>query len=57
MAENFAGVNKDSYQVLANRSLSAHEVNARSVQAFCNGSINNPRTQMRTNRAFAECDL
>ncbi len=57
MAENFDGVIKDSYQVLANRSVSAHEVNARLVQEFFNSAINNLRTQARTNRALAECDL
>ena len=45
------------YQALANRSVSAQELNAQLTQEFFNGVINNLRTQAECNRALAECDL
>ena len=53
-AEKFAEATKESYQALADRSVSAQELNARSTQAFFNGVISNLRTQAQSNRALAE---
>jgi hypothetical protein len=53
-AEKFADAIKDSYQALADRSVSAQELNAQLTQEFFNGVINNLRTQAENNRALAE---
>ena len=53
-AEKFADAIKESYQALANRSVSAQELNAQLTQEFFNGVINNLRTQAENNRALAE---
>jgi predicted RNase H-like HicB family nuclease len=51
-AEKFAEAIKESYQALADRS--AQDFNAQLTQDFCNGVINNLRTQAENNRALAE---
>lgn len=53
-AEKFAGAIKDSYQALADRSVSTQELNAQLTQEFFNGVINNLRTQASNNRALAD---
>ncbi len=53
-AEKFAEAIKDSYQALADRSVSAQELNAQLTQQFFNGVINNLRTQAEGNRALSE---
>jgi hypothetical protein len=53
-AEKFAEAIKESYQAIAERSVSAHELNAQLTQEFFNGVINNLRTQAENNRALAE---
>ena len=53
-AEKFAEAIKESYQALADRSVSAQELNAKLTQEFFNGVINNLRTQAQNNRALAE---
>ena len=53
-AEKFAEAIKGSYQALADRSVSAQELNAQLTQDFFNGVINNLRTQAESNRALAE---
>ncbi len=53
-AEKFAEAVKESYQALADRSVSAQELNAKLTQEFFNGVINNLRTQAQNNRALAE---
>jgi polyhydroxyalkanoate synthesis regulator phasin len=53
-AEKFAEAIKESYQALADRSVSAQELNAELTQDFFNGVINNLRTQAESNRALAE---
>jgi polyhydroxyalkanoate synthesis regulator phasin len=53
-AEKFAEAIKESYQALADRSVSAQEINAQLTQDFFNGVINNLRTQAESNRALAE---
>ncbi len=53
-AEKFAEAIKESYQALADRSVSAQELNAQLTQDFFNGVINNLRTQAENNRALAE---
>lgn len=53
-AEKFAGAIKDSYQAIADRSVSAQELNAQLTQEFFNGVINNLRTQAGSNRALAD---
>ncbi len=53
-AEKFAEAIKESYQALADRSVSAQEVNAQLTQDFFNGVIDNLRTQAEDNRALAE---
>src|SRR5215213_10404444 len=53
-AEKFAGAIKESYQALADRSVSAQELNAQLTQEFFNGVINNLRTQAEGNRALYE---
>src|SRR5215210_3806945 len=53
-AEKFAEAIKESYQALADRSVSAQEINAQLTQEFFNGVINNLRTQAEGNRVLAE---
>jgi hypothetical protein len=53
-AEKFAEAIKESYQALAERSVSAQELNAQLTQQFFNGVINNLRAQAESNRALAE---
>jgi paraquat-inducible protein B len=53
-AEKFADAIKESYQALAERGLSAQEVNAQLTQNFFNSVINNLRSQAESNRALAE---
>jgi hypothetical protein len=53
-AEKFAEAIKESYQALADRSISAQGLNAQLTQDFFNGVINNLRTQAEGNRALSE---
>jgi uncharacterized protein YukE len=53
-AEKFADALKQSYQSLADRSVSAQELNAQLTQDFFNGVINNLRTQAESNRELSE---
>ncbi len=53
-AEKFAEALKESYQSIAERSVSAQELNAQATQDFFNGVINNLRTQAENNRALSE---
>ena len=53
-AEKFADALKQSYQSIAERSVSAQELNAQLTQDFFNGVINNLRTQAENNRALSE---
>jgi hypothetical protein len=53
-AEKFADALKESYQSIADRSVSAQELNAQLTQDFFNGVINNLRTQAEGNRALSE---
>ncbi len=52
-AEKFADALKQSYQSLADRSVSAQELNAQLTQDFFNGVINNLRTQAESNRELS----
>ena len=53
-AEKFADALKESYQSIADRSVSAQELNAQLTQDFFNGVINNLRIQAEGNRALSE---
>src|SRR5215211_3348940 len=53
-AEKFAGALKESYRSIADRSVSAQELNAQVTQDFFNGVISNLRTQAENNRALSE---
>ena len=53
-AEKFADALKESYQSIADRSVSAQELNAQLTQDFFNGVIDNLRTQAEGNRALSE---
>ena len=53
-AEKFADALKESYQSIADRSVSAQELNAQVTQTFFNGVINNLRTQAENNRTLSE---
>ena len=53
-AEKFAEALKESYQSIADRSVSAQELNAQLTQEFFNGVINNLRTQAENNRGLSE---
>jgi len=53
-AEKFAAALKESYQSIADRSVSAQELNAQVTQDFFNGVIKNLRTQAGNNRALSE---
>ena len=52
-AERFADAIKESYQALANCSVSAQELNAKLTQKYFNGVINYLRTQAQNNRTLA----
>ena len=53
-AEKFADALKESYQSIADRTVSAQELNAQLTQDFFNGVSNNLRTQAEVNRALSE---
>ena len=53
-AEKFADAIKESYQSIADRSVSAPALNAQVTQDFFNGFINNLRTQAENNRALSD---
>src|SRR5215210_93973 len=53
-ADRFAEAIKESYQALAERGVSAQELNAQLTQDFFNGVINNLRSQAENNQALAE---
>ena len=53
-AEKFAGAIKEFHQALADRSVSAQELNAQLTQEFFNGVIDNLRTRAESNRALAD---
>ena len=53
-AEQFANALKDSYRVVADRSVSAQERNAQLTQDFFNRTINNLRTQAEDNRQVGQ---
>src|SRR5918998_85360 len=53
-AEKFAEAIKESYQAIADRSVSVQELNAQLTHEFFNGVINNLRTQAENNRALAD---
>jgi hypothetical protein len=53
-AEKFADALKESYQSIADRSVSAQKLNAKLTQDFFNGVINNLRTQAEGNKALSE---
>ena len=53
-AEKFADALEESYQSIADRSVSPQEPNAQVTQDFFNGVINNLRTQAENNRALSD---
>ena len=53
-AEKFASAIKESYQTVAERGVSAQEMNAQITQDFFNGVIENLRTQADNNREMAQ---
>jgi TolA-binding protein len=53
-AEKFAEAIEETYQALADSSVSAQELHAQLTQDFFNGVINNLRTQAESNRGMAE---
>jgi hypothetical protein len=53
-AEKFAEAIKESYQALADRSVSAQELNAQLTQDFLNVVLDDLKTQAETNLALAE---
>jgi hypothetical protein len=53
-AEKFASAIKESYQSVADRGVSAQELNAQLTQNFFNGVIENLRTQAGSNREMAQ---
>ena len=53
-AEKFADAIKESYQAVADRGVSAQELNAQLTQDFFNRVINNLRTQADKNRDLAQ---
>jgi hypothetical protein len=53
-AEQFATALKDSYQAVAERSVSAQEINAQLTQDFFNHTINNLRTQAEGTRQLGQ---
>ena len=53
-AEQFATALKDSHQAVAERSVSAQEINAQLTQDFFNHTINNLRTQAEGTRQLGQ---
>ena len=53
-AEKFAEAIKESYQALADRSVSVQELNAQLTQSFFNGVIDNLRSQAESNRELTQ---
>ncbi len=53
-AEKFADAIKESYQTVADRAVSAQQLNAELTQNFFNSVINNLRTQAESNRQMTE---
>ena len=53
-AEKFADALKESYQSLADRSVSAQELNAQLTQDFFDGVIRSLEAQAENNRALSE---
>jgi uncharacterized protein YktB (UPF0637 family) len=53
-AEQFASAVKDSYQVVADRTVSAQQLNTELTQDFFNRVINNLRNEAESNRQIAQ---
>jgi uncharacterized protein YktB (UPF0637 family) len=53
-AEKFANAVRDSYRAVADRTVSAQELNAELTQQFFNSVINNLRTQAEGNREMTQ---
>jgi hypothetical protein len=53
-AEKFAEAVRDSYQAVADRAVSAQELNAELTQQFFNGVINNLQQQAESNRQMSQ---
>jgi uncharacterized protein YoxC len=53
-AEKFAEAIRESFQAVAERSISVQQLNAELTQSFFNGVIENLRSQMEGNRAMTE---
>jgi uncharacterized protein YdiU (UPF0061 family) len=53
-AEKFADAVKESYQSVADRAVSAQELNAQLTESFFNSVINNLRTQAQDNREMTQ---
>jgi putative cell wall-binding protein len=53
-AEKFANAVRESYQAVANRTVSAQELNTELTQNFFNGVISNLRTQAESNRELTQ---
>jgi hypothetical protein len=53
-AEKFTDALRESYQAVADRTVSAQQINAELTQDFFNTVINNLRTQAESNRAAAQ---
>src|SRR5918992_4963509 len=51
-AEKFAEAVRESYQTVADRAVSAQQLNAELTQSFFNSVINNLRSQIEANRAL-----
>ena len=54
VAEKFTGAIRDSYQAVADRSVSVREFNAQLTQQFFDGVMDNLTRQAESNRALAE---
>jgi|SRR5829696_1991437 len=53
-AEKFAEAVRDSYQAVADRAVSAQELNAELTQQFFNGVVNNLQQQAESNRQTSQ---
>src|SRR5215210_2424469 len=53
-AQKFAESLSEAYRAVAGRAVSAQQLNTQLTQDFCNGVINNLRTQAENNQALAE---
>lgn len=53
-AEQFAEAVRDSYQAVADRTVSAQQLNAELTQSFFNSVINNLRAQAESNREMTQ---